>query len=632
MSKNAAVKTLYTAKFFEAPSSSDSTNPPSSKPQPSAYLEGLFQTHVALNQMEEVPDSRPNTPDRVDPERVEALRKQVVEAYNAAKNPASGKWGILANLLQTGTAKGKYRYPGPEGWLLPDTEEEWFAYEKKRKEERRRAEIKQKEEQLLAEKRRKDDEVSKETLNERIETWQRSMDPIPQSDIDTRVEPTKAHARKGSSSRPAKSTPLHLDGAKPPSKSDTTASRRSLKPHARNIVDLPEATFLPPSFPSNLKTSTPTTNRQKPSPIVLVPPSSTLSSPTKKLLDFPGPSSSTLSSPTKRPVDVPGPSFHDRIKSPNLLSKVSPADEIPSSSPLSTPPKNSRVYGRPRLSESPLKRARSSSPTPLSAAKKPRAALPSSPVPASGSAAPSSPSPSKPASNAPFTPPRNPLPQLADLIAASAQKKSKTKAKEREKQKGKSKEQQQPVPPPKPKSESPPSHLVDDQEELDRETSGSPDGEQGRLNKEAGIGVMEDDVMNWDYALEKVTADGNASPSKSLSSIDGSNSLESHESMDMPDFSHGAPFDPQAGSTQPMGMLEGGESMTTTQRGGRGYGQPVDYYPMAYESQMDVESNLQGVEQLLNADVAGPWMGRGPDDEDEDQWGDRGSGQIDSSP
>ncbi|KAJ7659930.1 hypothetical protein B0H17DRAFT_1095722 [Mycena rosella] len=633
MPKNAAVKTLYTAKFFETPSSSESTHPSSSKPQPSAYLEGLFQTHVALNQMEEVPDSRPNTPERIDPERVEALRKQVVDAFNAAKNPASGKWGILANLLQTGSAKGKYRYlgtttdavppePGPDGWLLADTEEEWLAWEEKRKEERKRAEVKRKQGELLEENRRAEEKLSKKRLNEKVETWARSVDPIPRPDLQG--DPVKAHTRTGSSSRPTKSTSLASGGPKPPSKSATNS--RSLKSHPRSIAELPEAAFLPPSFPSHLDTSTPPApNRYKPSPIE------------KELV----PDSSPLSSPTKRRA---GPSRNDDTKLPSSPPKFSPADDVPSSSPLSSP-KNSRVYGRPRLPESPLKRARSSSPTPLSVSKKPRAALPSSPGPASGSAPPTSPSPAKakPSSIAPFTPPRNPLPKMADLIAASsAQKqKSKGKGKEREKQKERSKEKQQHAYSPKPKSESPSQspRLMEDPEELNRDISVSP-SEQRRLDLEAGVGVAEHDVNNWDEALENTIAgfvvDAVASPSKSLSSIDGSNSLESQGSMELPDFSHGDEFDPQCASTQPMGQLESGVSLTTTERGGRGFGQPQeDYsYPMRYESQMDVESNMQGVEQLLAEDVgrySGPWMGQGPDDDDEEQWG-QGSGQIDSSP
>ncbi|KAJ6494670.1 hypothetical protein C8R47DRAFT_1116731 [Mycena vitilis] len=566
MSK-APVKTLYTAKFYE-PASSSESGASSFKPQPSVYVEKLFKTHVALNHMEEVPDSRPNLPDRAHNERVETLRKRVLDAFHAANgNPSNGKWSLLANLLQTGTAKGKYRYintrtdavppqPGPEGWLLAETEEEWLAWEQKRKQEQR----------SVQDKKREDDEL----LKEKVETWKRDIEvEVPESPDDV----------LDFSSSPAKPP----DGTKPSSKS-----------HARSIGDLPED-FIPPSFPSDLKTSTPhTVARRKASPIELVPSSSPLSSPTKS-------------------VGLRRPTFPNH-KVPALPLRLSSADEVPSSSPLSSPPKNSRVYGRPRASESPLKRARSSSPTPLKAVKKPRTVLPLAVGQASGSTPAVSSASVKPLFQAPSTPPRNTLPKLEDLIAASAQK-SKAKAKERERGKGKINGK----------------HRVHDAKPRSKTPVKSPSSEE-RL--EAGIDVMGDAVINWDATLERMSAnhDGDVSPTKSLSSINESNSLESQNSMDLPNFSHGEPFDPQGGSTQPMGRLEAGESLGTTERGGRGFGQPVDFgFPMRYESQMDVESNLQGVEDFLDADVhvggyTGPWMPAGMDEDE--QWG----GQIDSSP
>lgn len=294
-------------------------------------------------------------------------------------------------------------------------------------------------------------------------------------------------------------------------------------------------------------------------------------------------------------------------------------DAFPSD-PLSSPPKLNRVYGRPRPPESLLKRARSSSPTPRTAAKKIRT-IPS--PPASGSAPAASP-PFKPAYKTPVTPPRTTLPKLEDLIAASAQKqKIKAKAKEREKAKSKAvaKEKQ-------------PGQHSQPPIKFEETRSTSRSSEERRQQRE--LETVGDAVINWDATLEKMAANhtgaGDVSPSKSLSSIADSNSLESPQEsgMDLPDFSHGAPFEPMGASTQPMGIL-GGESLGTTERGERGFGQNDFGYPMRYESQMDVESNMQGVEELLDADVvgytAGPWMGAGSDDE-EPKWG----GNIDSSP
>ncbi|KAJ6513417.1 hypothetical protein C8R45DRAFT_963602 [Mycena sanguinolenta] len=632
-------KTLYTAKFYESPSSSESTRPSPPNPSAAAYLGNLFKTHVALNQMPEVPPSEPPSPDHA--QRVEELRGKVVEAYNAAGgNPASGKWVLLSNLLRTSVSKGKYRYintrtdavppePGPDGWLLAENEDEWFEWEEKRKREqqpsyrkrkaaedkqrqedqedqpvqrplRKRKEVEDKhsqeeqDEQELQQpsykrrnesddKRQQEEQDKNQQLKERVETWKRDIPASPIVDEVPETSPpsakSKAKAKKSSS-----------DEIKSSFKS-TASSSRQQNSRTRAISEIQEP-LLPPSFPADLPTSTPLL-RQKPSPIELVPSSSPLVSPVNKRVDLPGPSKPLASS-----------------------SKISPVqDVVPSSSPLSSPPKLSHVYGRGRPVESPLKRARSSSPTPRTAAKKIRV-IPSPPESSSAPAA----SPSfKPVSKAPVTPPRNKLPTLEDLIAASAKKprsKGKAKAKEREKAKAPAKEKQ-PVQRSEPPSKSP---------EETRSTSRS--SEERRQLETVG-----DAVINWDgdAALSNHTGAGDVSPSKSLSSIAGSNSLDSPEEtgMDLPGFSQGVPFEPLGTSTQPMGLL-GEESLGTTERGGRGFGQNGFEYLMRYDSQMDVETNMQGVEKLLDADVdgyTGPWMGAGSDGGDE-QWG----GNIDSSP
>jgi hypothetical protein len=235
--------------------------------------------------------------------------------------------------------------------------------------------------------------------------------------------------------------------------------------------------------------------------------------------------------------------------------------------------------------------------------------------------------PSKPLSTAPFTPPANPLPKLADLLAASAQKakaKAKAKAKERE-QKGKQVAQPKPPSPP---------HIP----------------EEPSPARQHDIEVLAKDVINWEAMAPKDPAStdpiADVSPTKShksLSSIDDSDSLGSRGN-DLPDFSNGALFEPQGASTQPMGLL-GEESIgTSTEMGARGFGQQSsgggsfgNVFPMQYESQIDVENNVQRVEALLHNDVGqfvsapSPWMGAGPDnDDDDDGWG-HGK-QVDSSP
>ncbi|KAF7375036.1 hypothetical protein MSAN_00389700 [Mycena sanguinolenta] len=635
-------KTLYTAKFYESPPSSESTRPSPPQPSAAAYLKSLFQTHVALNQMPEVPPSEPSSPGSDHAQRVEELREKVLDAYNAAGgNPASGKWGLLSNLLRTSASKGKYRYintrtdavppePGPDGWLLAENEDEWFEWEEKRKREqqpsyrkRKEAEEKQRQEEQdddqpvqrpskkrkeledkhsqeeqdeeqelqqplsrkrkeIEDKQQQEERDKNQQLKEKVEIWKRDIPTSPIEIPESPPPPAKAKTR---------ATKTSSDGIQSASKSAASSSRQQ-NSRTRAISDVQEP-LLPPSFPADLHTSTPLL-RQKPSPIELVPSSSPLLSPVNKRVDLPGPSKPSASS-----------------------SKLSPVqDVVSSSSPLSSPPKVSRVYGRRQPSESPLKRARSSSPTPRTAAKKIRA-IPSPPESSSAPAA----SPSfKPASKAPVTPPRNTLPTLVDLIAASNQKRkseARVKAKERERAKATVKE----------KRSEPPSKSPKDIR------SNSSFSEERRQQRE--LETVGNAVINWEANWEKMAANhtgaGDVSPSKSLSSIAGSNSVESPEEskMDLPNFSQGAPFEPLGTSTQPMGLL-GGESLGTTERGERGFGQNDFVDLMRYDSQMDVESNLQGVEKLLNADVdgyTGPWMGAGSDGGDE-QWG----GNIDSSP
>ncbi|KAJ7052587.1 hypothetical protein C8F01DRAFT_1170517 [Mycena amicta] len=489
-------QTLYTARFYETPSSSDASSKPSKPSDTAYYLERLFDTHAALQRMDEVPSSRPTTPDTLKFKKT--LATAAKQAYQDAKgNPASGQWGILVNLLQTTAVRGRYKYietrddvappqPGPDGWPeIPATEEEWFAWEKRYKEQR--------------------------DLKAKVESWKQDID-------------------------------------------DDDGSHVNEPPIPRNISDVPEIPFLPPSFnPAHLTTSTPPVvhNRRQPSPIVLAPSSSPLTP----------------------------------------LAKPSAA---PSQTPTSSP-RNTRVYGRSRVLESPPKRQRSPSPMEESPPKKARVAASSPAVP------PSLPkkTPFKVISRPPFTPPRSNLPKLTDLIAASEQKR-------RLKGKGKAKEKPQSLASSKPKASRPNSTSPKQQDDGD-----------GDARMEANIEEMADKLINWAATAEERAAMIPAvpSPTKSLSSIDGSNSVDSQDSS--PKFSQ---FDPQAVSTQPLSRLEAGESLGTTERL-RGFGQPDDDmdfgFPMRYESQLDVETNLQGVKKLLDEDVGGytgPW---GHDDE---QW------------
>ncbi|KAF7327842.1 hypothetical protein MKEN_00364000 [Mycena kentingensis (nom. inval.)] len=664
-------QTLYTAKFYDdTPSSSGASL---KTPDAAAYLDKLFAMHIAAQNFPEVPSSRPATPDS-EVERVDAVNAQVKLMYEDAKgNPASGKWGVLATVLQTSYSCGRYadRYkyvetttrgtplepPSPNGWPeLPANDEDWEEWE-----------------QTVARQRQRQQERQR-ALATKVEDWKRDISDDAGNHVND-----------------------------PPNPLST-----------RRISDIPEVPFFPPSFPTHLETSTPPApHRRQPSPIILAP-------------------ESPLTSPADTPVAGPS----------KLQSKAT-------ASPL-------RVYGRSRPRPPPRKRELSLEPAEASPAKKARTI---SEVPDSVQSA----SPTKP-----FTPPkRNNLPKLADLIAASEQKKrfkGKVKAKtplplartpsvassqravspskpksrspdvptkfksrsrspaemvpETEQEMSPPPAEGQPIsrsrsskspaempdmsippaegqpispsppqksraskspdqamsPPPaegqpvsnssrtsekrkspemmsdagKRKSKSPqrisnPSRASSKRNSLspvetkltaDKRTTKSPEATSSPSarpetpEKKKKTPSMEE-MFDWDAAAEEQLAaiPPIPSPTKSLSSIDGSNSVESDESRaGLPKYSD---FDPQGASTQPLSRLES----LGDYRALRGFGNMANSsfgYPMQFESQLDVESNMQGVERLLDADVGGysaPWAAG-----EDEQWDARADEVPDSSP
>lgn len=145
-------KTLYTPVFFSS-SQPRGSNKPTTK-VPSAYLNSLSRTHIALAQIvQEEPSSRPGSPvedadgsypDSSTQERVKALRARVQEAWAMTDgNPADGKWTVLTQLLRIGVTSGKAgRWAGTRadlkvpdapdgGWINAATEAEWVEWEKR---------------------------------------------------------------------------------------------------------------------------------------------------------------------------------------------------------------------------------------------------------------------------------------------------------------------------------------------------------------------------------------------------------------------------------------------------------------------------------------------------------------------
>ncbi|KAK0474309.1 hypothetical protein EDD18DRAFT_1221688, partial [Armillaria luteobubalina] len=313
-------------------SSSMSSSVASGHRSPSAYLEQLSQHHIALAGLEEIPASDCGSDLGDDAlQRVRALHDRVVEALEYSNgDPADGRWSRLTELLRLSCTRGGKRYiglridgenatPGPGGFVLLDTEEEWFEWEKQREAEK--------------------------LLKSRVENWQkdvavhvdRSLDetePLPgrtksgahpkdETEVDSPATKSDLMDENKAGSSAAK-VPKSRD-LKDPSPSGFTISTRSKVTDAAkkrsspaskdksdniytpdnggvgmvsaakaNINVVSETAFFPPSFPTGLETSTPPDlDRQKPPLIVFAPSSSPQSSPTPPALST-SPKQSTI--------------------------------------------------------------------------------------------------------------------------------------------------------------------------------------------------------------------------------------------------------------------------------------------------------------------------------------------------
>lgn len=156
-----AGKSLYTPVFYgNAPSSSASTSMSSTVKTPSAYLDQLSRTHIALaHVVKEVPGSPAS--EQTDEARIERLRGLAQQAFESANgNPADGKWGQVVNVLKMGVTRGRYLFAGARadgekadgsGLINARTEAEWVEWEKKRNDEVR--------------------------LNQKVQWWQQTFEP-----------------------------------------------------------------------------------------------------------------------------------------------------------------------------------------------------------------------------------------------------------------------------------------------------------------------------------------------------------------------------------------------------------------------------------------------------------------------
>ncbi|KIY48172.1 hypothetical protein FISHEDRAFT_59010 [Fistulina hepatica ATCC 64428] len=368
---------------------------------PAEFLEALIRRRDALSRFKEVPSSRCGSPDCLDGEsdshtmqiaaRTQRLREGVDTLLReAGGDPAAGQWAILIQLLTTTTSKAPRDHlrwvpgatgmrqrpkPGPSGWCMPDTEEEWFAWEEKRKKELE--EVRRKEGKVTAQMTLKAQLKAK--VQSKVKDWQKDL--VPSSDIDelsihslledepAPPPPTPAPSTRSlKSSLSASANPLgfkvikrsatrnlidaKIGKGRPPvrgfSAADASCSREPPAPSdppQTRISALSEASFLPPSFPKELVTSTPNSKppKRKPSPIghtVHMPPSSPLTPlPSSLLPSMPPPASASVNS-SSQPSLPSSPLKNKRPREPAQAgpSKKARIDQDVDMRPPASPP------------------------------------------------------------------------------------------------------------------------------------------------------------------------------------------------------------------------------------------------------------------------------------------------------
>ncbi|KAI0761477.1 hypothetical protein BD413DRAFT_242191 [Trametes elegans] len=353
--------------------------------------------------------------------------------------------------------------------------------------------------------------------------------------------------------------PMAIDGSSQP-RSPRGGQRPSASSQDREhhrIEDLPELSFLPPSFPSQLQTSTPPPNfkRHKPAPIAPCspPPSASQTPHSSRSFD---PSRPQRQDPplasSSQPPSSPAHRLLKRARTPNSSADV--CMDV-SQSPLSKVPPAKKARTGPNAEQEPP----SSGPQPVP---------PSTPPPTSSLNAPVTPiSRGKGLGNAkglpvPTTPDRHNLPTLTELLASSRRSK----------------------PRPRPPSRKhTPNHRA--------AVKAKPASEQHEEDESALPAVAENDRE--------------PSPAKTYFSSPASGSSDSgsvvHRSPVSPLFSQNpGAFAPAAVSSQRPGAMDDDPFLV---RASQGLSQSQGLLGMGYNSQFDVEGEVGRVSELLERDV-----------------------------
>ncbi|KAF8638906.1 hypothetical protein AX17_001957 [Amanita inopinata Kibby_2008] len=173
---------------------------------------------------------------------IDARKTQIIEAFlHANGNPADGRWIFMVHLLRLGITRGGYKWSGAradeqeaqpraEGWLNAKTEAEWSSWE--------RTWCKDK------------------NLRQRVESWKQTMSQDRRNPSLLAFKVAKRSALTNTSKPPTRNSPLTAGATKTERKSLKALNAESNLVANGNCTTV-DSLFLPPSFSSQIATSTP---------------------------------------------------------------------------------------------------------------------------------------------------------------------------------------------------------------------------------------------------------------------------------------------------------------------------------------------------------------------------------------
>ncbi|THH21486.1 hypothetical protein EW146_g99 [Bondarzewia mesenterica] len=309
---------LYTPVFPSMPpvpplSSSASSSNETSAQNPSSWIALLSQRHLTLASLPL--ELCPPSPTAINEAHVDQIRQKICGVIKAAKGEtSSGRWSNVAELTKMGCTRGRWQgivrheaeqsSPEDREWFLAETDEEWADWEKKR------AEIVKQQELMTEQEQEPEDldpnaglsEAQIATIKENITKWQ--VEVVSAPDIPSVGAQSKRSQSKANGRDPKRPSPLGFPVVK---RAVATSKKRSGKettsryfPNSRD-ANIPEG-------PNGKVDSAP---------------------------DVPRPSASAHKPPSQTPPDNPGPALDlpkaifETSSGPQSIVRMRPIDEVP---------------------------------------------------------------------------------------------------------------------------------------------------------------------------------------------------------------------------------------------------------------------------------------------------------------